>query len=174
MRQEGCHNEDRVANVPDRISDEQVGMINRLYMDMGLNVDVLSCELEVNCVGSLQDKPNSVERAPSDIAKIQSKCVRTSYIVNGGTRKVRSMSDIVLSFLSPNERFLAEEKLWKKGRGRSQQNPLNSQAIANGSLLDSDFCNQKRIILREAQETLALGKLISAKTIGNEGVLLKI
>ncbi|KAK8489680.1 hypothetical protein V6N12_038543 [Hibiscus sabdariffa] len=99
MRQEGCHNEDRVANVPDRISDEQVGMINRLYMDMGLNVDVLSCELEVNCVGSLQDKPNSVERAPSDIAKIQSKCVRTSYIVNGGSVEGPIVVDGNFSFL---------------------------------------------------------------------------
>ncbi|KAK8979139.1 hypothetical protein V6N11_009350 [Hibiscus sabdariffa] len=99
MRQEGCHNEDRVANVPDRISDEQVGMINRLYMDMGLNVDVLSCELEVNCVGSLQDKPNSVERAPSDIAKIQSKCVRTSYIVNGGTRKCKIYANTSFSIV---------------------------------------------------------------------------
>ncbi|KAK8664246.1 hypothetical protein V6N13_084044 [Hibiscus sabdariffa] len=45
--------------------------------------------------------------------------------------------------------------------------------FANESLSDSDFLIRKRIILREAQETLWIGKLVGASTIGNEDEIVK-
>ncbi|KAK8628350.1 hypothetical protein V6N13_064059 [Hibiscus sabdariffa] len=52
----------------------------------------------------------------------------------------------------------------RKGKGRKKI----SIRIANGSLSDSDFQSQKRVILKEAGETLALGKYLGVKTIGYE------
>ncbi|KAK8603277.1 hypothetical protein V6N13_085468 [Hibiscus sabdariffa] len=60
---------------------------------------------------------------------------------NGTLRKVKSVSNMVLSFMKPEDRIEAETKLKKK---------------------------RKKVILREARETIALGKLIGACTVGNE------
>ncbi|KAK8606349.1 hypothetical protein V6N13_030635 [Hibiscus sabdariffa] len=75
-------------------------------------------------------------------------------------RKVRNICEINFSFMKPTERAGAESKLQKKGRGGPRKNPSNSDGIVNGSLSDSDFINRKRVILREAHETLQLGKWI--------------
>ncbi|KAK8662952.1 hypothetical protein V6N13_024838 [Hibiscus sabdariffa] len=85
---------------------------------------------------------------------------------NGTLRKVRSVSNVVLSFMKPEDRIGAEKKLKKKGRGRPQINQ-KGQGVANGSLSDSDFKNRKKVILRETRETIALGKLIGACTVDN-------
>ncbi|KAK8517336.1 hypothetical protein V6N13_092617 [Hibiscus sabdariffa] len=48
-----------------------------------------------------------------------------------------------------------------------------SSRIVNGSLSDSDFQCQKQVILKEAGETLALGKYLEVTTIGNEEGIVK-
>ncbi|KAK8583620.1 hypothetical protein V6N13_109027 [Hibiscus sabdariffa] len=74
--------------------------------------------------------------------------------------------------MKPEDRIEAEQKLKKKGGGRPRNNQ-KSQGVANGSLSDSDFKNRKKVILREARETIALGKLIGACTVGNEEEIVK-
>ncbi|KAK8570934.1 hypothetical protein V6N13_094034 [Hibiscus sabdariffa] len=44
---------------------------------------------------------------------------------------------------------------------------------ANSSLSDSDFISRKKAILKEAEETVALGKLVGAVTIGNESDIIR-
>ncbi|KAK8628021.1 hypothetical protein V6N13_063733 [Hibiscus sabdariffa] len=63
------------------------------------------------------------------------------------------------------------ERLAKKLRGRACKK--KSKQFANASLLDSDFEHRKSVILHEARETLQLGKLLGATTIGNEEVIVQ-
>ncbi|KAK8572620.1 hypothetical protein V6N12_028670 [Hibiscus sabdariffa] len=71
---------------------------------------------------------------------------------SGTLRKVRSVSNVVLSFMKPEDRIEAEQKLKKKGLERPRNNK-KGQGVANGSLSDSDFKNWKKVILRETRET---------------------
>ncbi|KAK8670891.1 hypothetical protein V6N13_037504 [Hibiscus sabdariffa] len=50
--------------------------------------------------------------------------------LNGEQRRMRQLSEINLSILSPVERCEAERRLNKKGRGRPRKNPLPEQGIA--------------------------------------------
>ncbi|KAK8606594.1 hypothetical protein V6N13_030872 [Hibiscus sabdariffa] len=88
--------------------------------------------------------------------------------LNGNQRRVRQVSEINLSILSPVEQCEAERRLNKKGRGRPRKKPLPEQGVANASLTDSDFIRRQQVILWEAQETIRLGRLIGAETVGNE------
>ncbi|KAK8648625.1 hypothetical protein V6N13_129374 [Hibiscus sabdariffa] len=88
--------------------------------------------------------------------------------LNGEQRRIRQLSEINLSILSPVERCEAERRLKKKGRGRPRKKPLPEQGIANASLSDSDFIQRQHVILREARETLHLGRLIGVETVDNE------
>ncbi|KAK8610565.1 hypothetical protein V6N13_081721 [Hibiscus sabdariffa] len=73
---------------------------------------------------------------------------------NGTLRKVRSLSNVVLIFVKPEDRIEVQQKLKKKGRGRPRNNQ-KGQGVANGSLSDFDLKNRKKVILREARETIA-------------------
>ncbi|KAL4324936.1 hypothetical protein GQ457_11G028430 [Hibiscus cannabinus] len=57
------------------------------------------------------------------------------------------------------------------GKGRPKKNQI--QTVANESLSDSDIRNRKQVILKEARETVNLGKLIGATTLGNEEAIVK-
>ncbi|KAK8657942.1 hypothetical protein V6N13_036159 [Hibiscus sabdariffa] len=93
--------------------------------------------------------------------------------LNGEQRRIRQLSEINLSILSPVERCEAERRLKKKGRGRPRKKPLPEQGIANASLSDSDFIQRQHVILREARETIHLGRLIGVETVGNEEDIVK-
>ncbi|KAK8636130.1 hypothetical protein V6N13_004839 [Hibiscus sabdariffa] len=64
------------------------------------------------------------------------------------TMKVRSMPDIILSFVSPAEREEAYVKLAKRGHGK----PCKKERpeIANGFLSNSNFQNRDKLILKQA------------------------
>ncbi|KAL4347102.1 hypothetical protein GQ457_17G020660 [Hibiscus cannabinus] len=93
--------------------------------------------------------------------------------LNGEQRRIRQLSEINLSILSPVERCEAKRRLKKKGRGRPRKKPLPEQGIANASLSDYDFIQRQHVILREARETLHLGRLIGVATVGNEEDIVK-
>ncbi|KAK8647962.1 hypothetical protein V6N13_121686 [Hibiscus sabdariffa] len=59
------------------------------------------------------------------------------------------------------------------GRGRPRKNPNLDKGLANGSLSHSDFISRKKDISNEAHETLKLGKLVGAVTIGEEDEIIK-
>ncbi|KAK8686659.1 hypothetical protein V6N13_125682 [Hibiscus sabdariffa] len=69
----------------------------------------------------------------------------------------------MISFLLPDKRLEAEQKLGKRGRGRPKKK----------SLLDSDFLSRKRALLKEARETLEFRKYIGAKVVENEEEIVK-
>ncbi|KAK8698033.1 hypothetical protein V6N13_114165 [Hibiscus sabdariffa] len=69
------------------------------------------------------------------------------------------------------ERLIDSQRLAKKLRGRARK--TKSIQFANASLSDSDFEHRKSVILCEARETLQLGKLLGATTIGNEEVIIQ-
>ncbi|KAK8715702.1 hypothetical protein V6N13_043030 [Hibiscus sabdariffa] len=76
---------------------------------------------------------------------------------NGTLRKIRSVSNVVLSFMKSEGRIEAEQKLKKKGRGRPRNNQ-KGQGVANGSLSDSDFKNQKKGYLERSKRNNCLGQ----------------
>ncbi|KAK8655989.1 hypothetical protein V6N13_108551 [Hibiscus sabdariffa] len=80
----------------------------------------------------------------------------------GQQRKVRKISEVMQPTLTLNEKELAVNQK-KKGRGRSRKQPKSGDYFVNGSLFDSDFLNRKRAILKEAEETLQLGRLIGVE-----------
>ncbi|KAK8628855.1 hypothetical protein V6N13_009435 [Hibiscus sabdariffa] len=91
----------------------------------------------------------------------------------GQQRKVRQISEVLLSELSPHKREVALNQIAKRGRGRPKMKNTEDKRIVNGSLSDSDFVNRKKVILREVEEVLQLGKLIGAETNGNEKAIVQ-
>ncbi|KAK8571112.1 hypothetical protein V6N13_025668 [Hibiscus sabdariffa] len=74
----------------------------------------------------------------------------------------------MFSCFSPEERLIASQCLAKKSRGHPRKTQPVPRRFANAYLSDSDFEHKKVVILCEARETLQLGKLLGATTIGNE------
>ncbi|KAK8716620.1 hypothetical protein V6N13_043925 [Hibiscus sabdariffa] len=99
----------------------------------------------------------------------------TTEIVNihGSRRKVRLLSDVIQSVLSPEERELPAKYSSKKGRGRLRKKVVSSSVVANISLSDSYLHNRKEAILKEAASTVDFGKLLGVKTIGREDVIVQ-
>ncbi|KAK8549180.1 hypothetical protein V6N13_063576 [Hibiscus sabdariffa] len=91
----------------------------------------------------------------------------------GQQRKVRQISEVLLSEIPPQKREVALNQISKRGRGRPKMKNTEANRIVNGSLSDSDFVNRKKVILREAEEVLQLGKLIGAETNGNEKAIVQ-
>ncbi|KAK8558494.1 hypothetical protein V6N13_103668 [Hibiscus sabdariffa] len=77
------------------------------------------------------------------------------------------VQEVVLSENRDAEFFLGERQTLVN----SPAKPL--KAVANASLSDLDFANRNRGILKEAHETLDLGRLIGANTIGNKEEIVK-
>ncbi|KAK8628841.1 hypothetical protein V6N13_009421 [Hibiscus sabdariffa] len=75
----------------------------------------------------------------------------------GELKRVREVTEVALSCLSPRERCIAEKMVGRKGREQLRKNISSSLWVANESLSKSDFWNRKRAILHESQETLNLG-----------------
>ncbi|KAL4378615.1 hypothetical protein GQ457_02G032850 [Hibiscus cannabinus] len=101
----------------------------------------------------------------------RAKIATANILNNGKVKHVRKVYEINLSFLTPTTRAVAESNVPKRGKGRPKKNQI--QRVANESLSDSDILNRKRVILKEARETVNLGKLIGATTLGNEEAIVK-
>ncbi|KAK8632617.1 hypothetical protein V6N13_073007 [Hibiscus sabdariffa] len=88
-------------------------------------------------------------------------------------KRVREVTEVALSCLSHMERRIVEKPVGRKGRMRPRKNISSSLWVVNESLSYSNCFNCKRVILREAQETLNLSKLIGAEIVGNEDDIVK-
>ncbi|KAK8614222.1 hypothetical protein V6N13_122591 [Hibiscus sabdariffa] len=82
--------------------------------------------------------------------------------------KVRQLSGILMSEVPPEDRIVTTKGVPKRGRGRSKTKNIESDRVVNGSLSDLNFFNTKKVILKETEETVQLGKLIGAAPNGNE------
>ncbi|KAK8628629.1 hypothetical protein V6N13_009215 [Hibiscus sabdariffa] len=98
---------------------------------------------------------------------------RATAVQEGDSRKVQRISEVMFSSCPPKERLIDSQHLAKKLRGRPCKKQPVSQRFANASLTDSDFEHRKDVILREARETLQLGKLLGPTNIGNEEVVVR-
>ncbi|KAK8603280.1 hypothetical protein V6N13_085471 [Hibiscus sabdariffa] len=88
-------------------------------------------------------------------------------------RKVRQLYEILMSEVPPEDRVMTTKEIPKRGRGRPKTKITESNQVVNGSLSDSDFVNRKKVILKEATETVHLGKLIGAVPKGNESAVIQ-
>ncbi|KAK8700408.1 hypothetical protein V6N13_018805 [Hibiscus sabdariffa] len=68
---------------------------------------------------------------------------------------------------------LAEVIEYGGNKERPKTKGTDATRIVNGSLSDLDFLNRKRVILREVEETVQLGKLIGVAPTGNETVVIQ-
>ncbi|KAL4340519.1 hypothetical protein GQ457_08G036020 [Hibiscus cannabinus] len=110
-------------------------------------------EISIEVLGPSERSMELIDVGPRSEMPMAGKAVTIEF--NGEQRRIRQLSEINLSILSPVERCEAERRLKKKG-------------IANASLVDSDFIQRQHVILREACETLHIGRLIDVETVGNE------
>ncbi|KAK8614638.1 hypothetical protein V6N13_068435 [Hibiscus sabdariffa] len=126
-------------------------------------VGELGLEIPIEVLGSSERSMELIDVWPRSEVPRAGKAVTIE--LNGEQRRIRQLSEINLSILSPVERCEAERRLKKKGRGRPRKKPLPEQGIANASLSDSDFIQRQHVILREERETLHLGRLIGVETV---------
>ncbi|KAK8706279.1 hypothetical protein V6N13_049851 [Hibiscus sabdariffa] len=127
------------AEVPTWSWDETVAIVDRVEdgINMGMNIEEMeqnpSMDIEQveRHVCSDRHVHNALLNRASDSEVIE---------YNGTLRKVRSVSNVVLSFMKPEDWIEAEQKIKKKGRGRPRNNQ-KGQGVVIGYLSDSDFKN---------------------------------
>ncbi|KAK8480277.1 hypothetical protein V6N13_139957 [Hibiscus sabdariffa] len=90
--------------------------------------------------------------------------------IKGSRRKVRLLEDVIQSV----QPLVEKESITKGSKGRGQLRKYNgSSGVADISLSDSDLCNHKEVLLKEATSTVDFGKLLRAQTIGREDVIVQ-
>ncbi|KAK8611835.1 hypothetical protein V6N13_131873 [Hibiscus sabdariffa] len=164
----------RVLELPNAESREapesdQVGEVGNVMIMA--EVGELGLEIPIEVLGPSERSMELIDVGPRSEVPRAGKAVTIE--LNGKQCRIRQLFAINLSILSPVERCEAERRLHKKGRGRPRKKPLPEHGIANASLSDSDFIQREQVILREARETLHLGRLIGAETVGNEEDIVK-
>ncbi|KAL4283707.1 hypothetical protein GQ457_16G016660 [Hibiscus cannabinus] len=155
----------RVMETASWMMDENVGMMQR-------DEEVRDNDVSAEC-GLRDELPVQTTKDADVISPIcngPSNRVNITKVIEyrGQQRKVRRISYVLLSEIPSPEQAVAPNQNLKKGRGRPKSKNTEDKRIVNGSLSNSDFVNRKRIMLREAEEVLQLGKLIGAETNGNE------
>ncbi|KAK8625971.1 hypothetical protein V6N13_133628 [Hibiscus sabdariffa] len=161
----------RVMETASWMIDENIEMVQR-------DEEVRDSDVSAEC-GLRDDLP---VRATKDADVISPICNGPSNRVNltevieykGQQRKVRRISDVLLSEIPSPEQAVAPNQNFKKGRGCPKSKKIEDKRIVNGSLSDSDFVNRKRIILREAEEVLQLAWQGLLKGDGNDSLVLKM
>ncbi|KAK9037967.1 hypothetical protein V6N11_022861 [Hibiscus sabdariffa] len=130
------------VEVPTWSWDETVAIVDRVEdgINMGMNIEmeqnpIMDIEQVERHTCSDRNAHNALLNKGSDTELIE---------YNETLRKVRSISNVVLSFMKPEDRIEAKKKLKKKGRGRPRNNQ-KGQGVANGSLSNSDFKNRKML-----------------------------
>ncbi|KAL4278235.1 hypothetical protein GQ457_03G021170 [Hibiscus cannabinus] len=91
----------------------------------------------------------------------------------GLSRKVRSVNDLVIDTLSAEQRNRLLKAHGKGKRGRTRKDGGRGVSFANESLTDSDFVARQTALLKEAEATVQLGKLVGVETLGQEEELIK-
>ncbi|KAK8589474.1 hypothetical protein V6N13_088308 [Hibiscus sabdariffa] len=101
-------------------------------------------------------------------------CSTTEVLVsNRHPRKVRLLSDIINSLQTPEEKRKTAKAILRKGHGCPRKSVVSTSEIVYISLSDSDLLHRQETILKEAATTLEFGKLLGAKTIGCEAVIVQ-
>ncbi|KAK8709245.1 hypothetical protein V6N13_060270 [Hibiscus sabdariffa] len=93
-------------------------------------------------------------------------------VYNGKKRKVRLLAN-VHSLQSPEEKLQAKKAIRSRGRGHPLKVDILSPEIVDISSSDSDLLHRKEALLTEAVATVDFGKLLGAKTIGSEEVIVQ-
>ncbi|KAK8556635.1 hypothetical protein V6N13_064654 [Hibiscus sabdariffa] len=121
------------------IDDETVAIVDRVEdgINMGMNIE----EMEQNPSMDVEqfERHSCSDRHPHNVLLNRASDVEVVGY-NGTLHKVRSVSNVVLSFMKLEDRIEAEQKLKKNGRGRPRNNQ-KSQGVANVSLSNSNFKN---------------------------------
>ncbi|KAK8681404.1 hypothetical protein V6N13_053808 [Hibiscus sabdariffa] len=150
----------RVRDTASWMPEEAIGIIERDDEQRCTAMD-LSAECEFSGARQVifEDKSiaiSPINRGPQDRAKLD------AVVEYGGQqRKVRQLSKILMTDSSP-VRVETSKLVSKRGRGRPKTKGTEATHIVNGSLSDSDFLHKKKVILREAEEIVQLGKLLGA------------
>ncbi|KAK8547977.1 hypothetical protein V6N13_055182 [Hibiscus sabdariffa] len=91
-------------------------------------------------------------------------------VSNGHKRKVRLLTDIICSLQKLEEKRKMTTAVQRRGLGRPRKSAISTSEIADISLSDSDLLHRQEAILKE---TMEFGKLLDAKTIGCEAVIVQ-
>ncbi|KAK9002978.1 hypothetical protein V6N11_060552 [Hibiscus sabdariffa] len=160
---ENQHEDARIFDMSvSTIPDEDVGIVPRLETSQD-NFDVMNEVGQGNRFEIVEHQNNVLENMSRDGPRSEipraGKAHTLDYI--GEPRRVRKVFEVMHTLLPSEERGIIEEQPHKQGRGRKKV--ISSSWLSNGSLSDSDFQSQKRVILKEARDTLALGKFLGAQ-----------
>ncbi|KAL4278224.1 hypothetical protein GQ457_03G019690 [Hibiscus cannabinus] len=140
------------------MADENIGMVQR-------DEEVHDSDVSAEC--GLRDE--LLVRAKKDVDLISPICNGPSNRVNltevieyrGQQRKVRKISDVLLSEVPSPEQAVAPNQIFKKRRGHPKLKNTEDKRIVNGSLSDSDFFNPRIIETWEPRKKWFLMKLLS-------------
>ncbi|KAK8715578.1 hypothetical protein V6N13_042909 [Hibiscus sabdariffa] len=94
-------------------------------------------------------------------------------VSNSHPRKVWFLSDIISSLQTLEEKRKTAKVIQRKGRGRPRKSAVSTSKVADISLSDSDLLHRQEIILKEAAAIVEFGKLLGAKTIGCEAMIVQ-
>ncbi|KAK8608779.1 hypothetical protein V6N13_024192 [Hibiscus sabdariffa] len=141
----------RVMETASWMMDENVGMVQR-------DEEVRDNDVSAEC--GLRDELHVQTTKDADV--ISPICNGPSNRVNitevieyrGQQRKVRRISDVLLSEIPSPEQAVAPNQNLKKGRGRPKSKNTEDKRIVNGSLSDSDFVN--RLLKRDGSDSIVL------------------
>ncbi|KAK8696531.1 hypothetical protein V6N13_001665 [Hibiscus sabdariffa] len=157
----------RVLEHDSGIAEEDIGMIRRdnevCYSGMDFSK---ACGIQRDDQQILSKKTHvgsTTSSGPKDRAKLSDVIE-----IGGHQRKVRQLFEILTSEVPPEDIIVTTKGVPKRGRVRPKTKNIESDRVVNGSLSDSDFFNRKKVILKEAEEIVQLGKLIGAAPKGNE------
>ncbi|KAK8669357.1 hypothetical protein V6N13_106790 [Hibiscus sabdariffa] len=154
------------------IGEEDIGMIQRDNEVCCSRMDLSeACRIQIDDQQILSKETNvgiPTGSGPKGRAKLSDVIE-----IDGQQRKVRQLSEILMSEVPPKDRIVTTKGVPKRGRGRPKTKNIESDQVVNGSLSNSDFFSRKKVILKEAEETVQVGKLIGAASNGNESAVIQ-
>ncbi|KAK8507802.1 hypothetical protein V6N12_074367 [Hibiscus sabdariffa] len=148
------------AHIPENIPDmnlsgvaEGTDFIASLLLAPANGESIDEQPIGSTCLPRVFTKPNTFTPyivacvKEGDVVAQPTSGLRAKLARSGGSCKVRKMFHIILNFMPLEERIITEERLKKRSRCKPRRNHPKTLKIANDSLSDSDFINNKRIIL---------------------------
>ncbi|KAK8613483.1 hypothetical protein V6N13_101245 [Hibiscus sabdariffa] len=124
-------------------------------------------------VPAVRDHEQLVDEAVNCVGPVVEGSNTEVLVSNGHKRKVRLLTDIISSLQTPEEKRKAAKAVQRRGHGRPCKSAISTSEIADISLNDSDLLYRKKAILKEVAEMVEFGKLLDAKTIGCEAMIVQ-
>ncbi|KAK8570741.1 hypothetical protein V6N13_103145 [Hibiscus sabdariffa] len=93
-------------------------------------------------------------------------------VINGVTRKVRSINEVTINTGSEEQQGVLFKARGSRRSGRIQKGWVAGESFVNCSLSDSDIHARQQVLRREAEATLQLGAVVGVETIGREEELI--